>query len=106
MIEITFDKKTDEIVGFHIKGHAYFARRGKDIVCSAVSSLALNTVNSVKELTDADFSGQVKEDGGMIDFTLNSHGQDATLLINSFELGVKGIMESYPKNVRITYREV
>ncbi|MDE6181647.1 MAG: ribosomal-processing cysteine protease Prp, partial [Eubacteriales bacterium] len=42
MIKVEFYQKSNKIVGFEIKNH------GKDIVCSAVSILSLNTVNSIE----------------------------------------------------------
>ena len=38
------------IEGFSLKGHAGYAEYGSDIVCSAVSMLTINTLNSIKNL--------------------------------------------------------
>ena len=37
------------LIGFDLKGHADYAPEGKDIVCAAVSVLAITTVNSLLE---------------------------------------------------------
>ena len=41
------------MIGFHVEGHAGYADYGQDIVCSAVSVLVINCINSIDELTDA-----------------------------------------------------
>ena len=46
MIQAVFFKNKKNITGFEIKNH------GTDIVCSAVSILSLNTVNSLEAFTN------------------------------------------------------
>ena len=46
-------------MGFEITGHAGYAEYGQDIVCAAVSVLALNMANSVERLQTIDFEGSV-----------------------------------------------
>ena len=41
------------IEGFSLKGHAGYAEYGSDIVCSAVSMLTINTLNSFLRTTVA-----------------------------------------------------
>ena len=86
MIQIEVKKQKDNIVGFHIEGHAFFAESGSDIVCAAVSALAINCVNSIEEFTDCDFSVGSDEGRGMIDFEL---------LVRSALFGFQKIQDSY-----------
>lgn len=39
-----------------VKGHAGFAPPGRDLVCAAVSALTLTLIESLKSLTDGDYS--------------------------------------------------
>ena len=48
------------IEGFSLKGHAGYAEHGSDIVCSAVSMLTINTLNSISEFTSDAFTYQVQ----------------------------------------------
>ncbi|OEF98035.1 hypothetical protein BHF71_03165 [Vulcanibacillus modesticaldus] len=52
MIKVIVKKSIteDRILHVTIKGHAYYDEPGKDIVCSAVSALAIGAVNSVEIL--------------------------------------------------------
>ncbi|MFT9487676.1 MAG: ribosomal-processing cysteine protease Prp [Tepidibacillus sp.] len=56
MIQVKVIKSSDEqrILQVTIHGHANFGKLGQDIVCSAVSALALGAVNSVEILLGID----------------------------------------------------
>ena len=108
MIEVTFDKKNGKLTGFTFDGHAGYAEYGKDIVCAGVSSLVLNTINSIECFCKDDkFTLDTKEDGGFIAFSLlKDPSKEASLLLNSLELGMKSIKESYKEHICLNYREV
>ena len=92
-------KKEDEkITGFHIEGHSGYASQGEDIICSAVSALAVNCVNSIEAFTEDDFSVESDEERGMIDFDIKGEvSEPAGLLLQSLLLGLSGISKSYGK---------
>lgn len=56
MIKVKVNKaeKDNRILAVVIKGHANYDNSGKDIVCSAVSALAIGAVNSVETLLNID----------------------------------------------------
>ncbi len=97
MIKVTqYINKEDKIIGFKCSGHANYATKGQDIICSAVSVLVINTVNSIAEFTDDFISYSEDEESGIIDFTIDSHiSNESELLLNSMFLGLQGIQESY-----------
>ena len=48
MIQVNILRDRDEVVkGIEINGHAGYAEYGQDVLCAAVSALALNMANSV-----------------------------------------------------------
>ena len=55
MTHITIYKSsaTNRTVGFKSAGHAGYAEEGSDIICSAISVLTINTINSIEQFTDA-----------------------------------------------------
>ncbi|RXZ84528.1 ribosomal-processing cysteine protease Prp [Paenibacillaceae bacterium] len=63
MIHITIvrDRQKKRIVSFEISGHADFARKGEDIVCSAISAISVGTVNSIETLTGLELPAQMKD---------------------------------------------
>jgi hypothetical protein len=102
---ILFQNKKKDFYGFWLKGHAGYANYGKDIVCAAVSALAINTVNSIEAFSSAKY--KVEEEDGNLKFCLLTRDSvEATLLLKSFALGLSQIEESYgSKYIRISYRE-
>lgn len=50
-VRITRASAQGTIVGFAVKGHAEYARKGWDIVCAGVSTVTFGTVNSIEKLT-------------------------------------------------------
>lgn len=97
MIEIT--KLID---GIKIKGHAQYAEPGKDIVCSAVSVLTQTLIQSVENLTADKIEYDMQPGKVHIKFWCLS--DQSKVLIDAFFIGVKGIAEAYPDNVKLTER--
>lgn len=111
MIQIEIFKKQDDIVGYKVKGHAEYDDQGLDIVCSAVSVLAINTANSIETLCGKTALECASEDGVLTLTLLSKNLTDndantSSILLKSFEIGVKEIAKEYKDNVVIQYREV
>lgn len=105
LIQAHFNYQSGILSGFVLKGHADAGKYGQDIVCSAVSVLAINTVNSLEKL--AEISPQVlsdNKDGGFLEVRLSddqAKQANAQLLLKSFELGLRDIVNSYGKYIKI-----
>ena len=97
MIEITLRKSETGIYnGFLVEGHAGFDEYGKDIVCSAVSAMVINTINSIEAFTEDAFEANANEDGGRIEFKMVSDvSKESELLLKSLVLGLQGIETQY-----------
>lgn len=109
MIQITFYKNNqDAYQGFHFIGHAEFDIPGEDVVCAGVSALAITAVNSIGQLTDAEFTVDSDEETGMIKLHLSSAPSQATeLLMRSLYIGCQGISDAYGTDyVKIHFKEV
>jgi len=101
MIGVVLKKtNTGVIYGFSANNH------GDGIVCAAVSALVLNAVNSIERFTDDKFICDYDKSGGRFEFehTLLKNGgasHDASLLLESMALGLRGVMEEYGKEIKI-----
>ena len=96
MIRFTELVKNGQTAGFCCEGHAMFAQEGQDIICSAVSVLTINTVNSIESLTEDAFSAEQAEDGGYLRMELSqAPSGEAQLLLKSLLLGIQSIQEAY-----------
>lgn len=56
MINITFKRKNNYIIQFEASGHADSAKRGRDLVCAAVSSIITGAFNAIKEIDKIDLT--------------------------------------------------
>lgn len=96
MIQVEVEKQNENITAFHMEGHSGYADYGSDIVCSAVSALAINCVNSIEQLTEDVFSVEQEEEQGMLDFRLQgTSSRETQILLQSLVLGLSGISETY-----------
>lgn len=96
-----------DLVGFRITGHSGFAESGSDIVCSAISSAAYMTANTVTEIIKVSAEIDVNEaDGGML---LRVFQKDATAcrdVLQGFKLHMLALEEQYSDYMIVNNTEV
>jgi uncharacterized protein YsxB (DUF464 family) len=97
MIKVSIYKNADQLItGFSLSGHADYSEYGSDIVCSAVSALVINTINSVEQFSSDRFRLEQDEKKGYIEFhVISPISNNTILLLNSLVLGLQGIAEEY-----------
>lgn len=108
MITVTVFNKNQKIVGVQLEGHAEYSKKGKDIVCSAVSILYINLVNSLESFTDdeKELNGSTKINFQNV-IMKNVPSKEAELLFHSFVLGITTIEQKYGKKyISILNQEV
>ena len=109
MIKALVFLKDGKYAGFRVDGHAGFSEEGQDIICSAVSVLSVNAVNSIELLTSAQIESEEKEGHLECHFPegLTTGGE---LLMESWILGMRQIAgikdESEEPYVQLTFQEV
>ena len=105
MVTATVVKSPKGYVSFTCKGHAGFMKKGKDIVCSAISTLTINAANSIMTLTDSKIS--VDENDGFLSWEFEDVPTgDATLLMDSLLIGLRSVEEEYGRFLKIEIKEV
>lgn len=99
MIKVKVTKEKDLILTVKLQGHAMYANRGKDIVCSAASSIVTTTINGILSLNEEGLSYEVTKDG----LTISNISSDTTIqkLINNMISLLKELEEDYPTNVEV-----
>lgn len=95
MIVIEYDKDS-----IKLRGHANYAPAGQDIVCAGVSVLIQTLIQSVETLTADEIEYSMQP--GTVDIKFWCLSDLTKVLIDAFFIGVKGIAESYPDNVKLT----
>lgn len=94
MIKINVNK--DKII---FKGHALYDDKGKDIVCSAVSSIMITSINGINSLRENSLS--INNDKDEFIIKINKHDEIIDgLIINMIDL-LKELEIDYPKNIEI-----
>ena len=105
MVTAKVVKDSSGYVSFSCSGHAGFMKKGRDIVCSAISMLTINAANSIMTLTDTKI--KVDENDGFISWTFDGEcGKEATLLMDSMILGLRSLNEQYGKYITLEVEEV
>jgi len=96
MIKITFYSKNDNFIGYALSGHAMYGEYGEDIVCAAVSALAINTSNSIEKFTNDEFENIEYEDKAYLSLVMTATiSSESLLLLKSMHLGIKQIEKEY-----------
>lgn len=99
MIKVKVTKDSDMIKSVSILGHAMYADFGKDIVCSAASSVVTTTINGILSFDKEGLSYEVSKDGLVIK-NIKTDNITQTLLNNMISL-LKELEKDYPTNVEV-----
>lgn len=99
MIKVVVDKQGDIYKHVSILGHAMYDSYGKDIVCSAVSSIVTTTVNGILRIEDGSLSYSVDKDG--VNISVNSSLDTVQILIHNMVSLLKELEGNYPKNIQV-----
>ena len=97
---ITIKVKKDIV---SILGHADYADYGKDIVCSAVSSVVMCSVEAIATFDKTAID--IKKDNDKLDIIINKEDEITSKLINNMLNCLKELEKQYPKNIKINDRE-
>lgn len=115
MTKVTIYKNNkDYILRYKVLGHSGYDIKGKDIVCAAVSAIAQTALIALVEVLDVkedliDYS--IDEDIGLLDVRIPQNTsydelEKINIVLRTFEVGIKSIIESYPGYVTLIYEEV
>ena len=105
MVTATVVKDPSGYVSFECRGHAGFLKKGKDIVCAAISMLTINTANSIMALSDTKIS--VNENDGFISWKFDDTPcEKANVLMDSLLIGLRSLEEDYNGYLTLRIEEV
>ena len=107
-----YKNESGDICGFDMRGHSGFAEEGSDIVCAAVSILAINTFNSIDSFLDEKMVHEVNEnDGGFLKVyfpRIQEGGKNAelNLILRVLEKGLSDMEAGYGDFIKVVTKEV
>jgi len=98
MIKVNIIKKDDQINKITINGHAEYAKYGKDIVCAAVSSIVITTINAIIRIDEEVL--EYKESDNL-EITILKHTEATDILITNMLELLSELEKQYKKNIII-----
>ncbi len=107
MIQVTVTRnEKGSYKSLQVKGHAGFDKKGRDIVCAAVSMLVINTINAMEEFTET--YPVIQEQNGLLQAEFEqAPDEKAVLLLDAMMLGIRGAAEEYGKQyITVSEKEV
>ena len=109
MISITINRSESEsIQSFKISGHAFFADRGKDIVCAGASAVSVGAINAVHALTGV--TPEIEQGDGFLrcvvpDKLPEDINEKVQLLLEGMVVSLRTIEEEYGEHIKITFKK-
>lgn len=94
MIKVNVGKSLIEVVG-----HSGYDEFGKDIVCSAVSSIVTTTINGIISINQDAITYEYKSDKMRIE--IKKSDEITIKLINNMIDLLKSLEKDYPKNIKV-----
>lgn len=98
MIKIKLKKDSNIIKHITITGHALYADFGKDIVCAAVSSCVITSINASLLINNNSLS---YDDKNGLDINILSNDNITDTLIKNMINNLKELEKAYPNNIQI-----
>ena len=98
MIKVNVKRNDNKVYELVIKGHAGYDVHGKDIVCAAVSSMAITTINNIIALDD---SIDYEENSGLLIIRVKRDTEVNNKLLDNLVRMLTELNEQYPKNIEI-----
>ena len=99
MINVKVIKVNSKYKQVTLLGHAMYDNYGKDIVCSACSSIVTTTVNGVLALNRESISYLVSKKGMKMD--IKSEDETTQILIGNMISLLKELEGNYPENIEV-----
>ncbi len=99
MIEVNYLENNSVISKLEISGHANFDKKGKDIVCSAVSAIGVGGINA---LTNIDKIEVVIKEGYILVNGSGLNNEYNQIVLKTMLTQLKTIEKSYSKYIKVS----
>lgn len=99
MITVKIEKENGYYKSVSVLGHAMYDDYGKDIVCSAVSSIVITTVNAILSLDKESISYVVSKKG--LNIKILKQKRVTNVLIHNMIRMLKELEKKYQENIKI-----
>ena len=101
MIKIQIAREDEKILSISMQGHADYDQYGKDIVCSAASTIIIGGINAIAKLGYIGFISY-KVDAGDVEVKINdTEIENLQIILETLVIQFLSIEESYPKYITV-----
>jgi len=98
MIRVSYTLSDSKVVELNVTGHANFAKKGSDIVCSAVSAIVIGGLTNLS--SEKKYKISVRE-GEVSILALNDVNEHDQIVLETIIVQLEKIEESYGKYIQI-----
>lgn len=97
---VLYRAQDGQVTGFEVSGHTGYAQAGQDIVCSALSFLAITCANALESV--AKLKPEVFQQDGLLRVRVTEVNDEARTIFAVFNQGIEDLRDSYPKHVTLS----
>jgi len=95
------------LIGFRMAGHSGYVPEGEDdIVCAAVTSAALMSINTITDVLTVNPVSARAEYGEIFLRVALKDETDVRPILKGLKLHLENLEEQYPQNIKVSYLEV
>ena len=94
---VLYRAQDGQVTGFEVSGHTGYAQAGQDIVCSALSFLAITCANALESI--AKLKPAVFQQDGLLRVRVDEVNDEARTIFAVFSQGIEDLQDNYPKHV-------
>ncbi len=109
MTKICVYRNNGDIVKYTVEGHTEYAESGEDIVCAAVSSLTMATLNGLTDVANIVVGYEMRDaylEVVLPEVLTKTERTHADILLKTLVLSLKNLEEQYGEYITITELEV
>lgn len=97
---VLYRAQDGQVTGFEVSGHTGYAQAGQDIVCSALSFLAITCANALESV--AKLKPEVFQQNSLLRVRVTEVNDEARTIFAVFNQGIEDLRDSYPKHVTLS----
>ena len=109
MTKIIVYKKGNHIVKYTVEGHTGYKEQGSDIVCAAVSTVAIHTLNGLTDIVKISVGYEIGDaylECIVPDILSEEERKQSDVLLDTMYLTLKSLEEQYKEYITIIDMEV
>lgn len=105
MVHVKLEKTGEDVTKVEAKGHAGYAKYGRDIVCASASVIIQTALLGVRDVSDANVRFVRNDEAGYISFTIAPTEENIRVrqqaILQAMVLGLRDLEKGYKAYVKM-----